>query len=277
MARDQAPQDLRAVSEAWSSVARGYHEYWSPRFRPLLVRAVEAFEPPPLGPLAVPGCGPGDEVLLLLEKFPLRTIVATDPSAEMVSFCRGAIRKAGAATALCTLGRAEDLSSTVHQAAGVFSSFTLQLLSDPSAALIDWSTALRLGGIATAIFWPRPSPESSFGLLASAIKKVAGEERPDWEPGALASLEKAGLALRRDERVHTTFEHGSPGELFGAIVDKGPLRALLDRRGSGVVDAVRAEWLRSLGTRAATRPWKDPVEARLWVLEKVAEPEGEAH
>ena len=61
--------DSRLVEEAWDSVAPGYADYWSPRLRPFLHRALESFAPAPAGPLAVPGCGPGDEVLELAQRY----------------------------------------------------------------------------------------------------------------------------------------------------------------------------------------------------------------
>lgn len=269
--------DSRVVVESWNAISEGYRDYWTPRFRPLLERAVALFDPPARGPIAVPGCGPGDEIHILLRKFPGRTIFATDPSPAMVSLARESLRSAGAATALVTLGNAEDLSSLIHQAAGVLSGFTLQLLSDPRAVLADWSSAMRLGGVVSAIFWPRPAPESSFGLLVKALESVTQQSRPDWEGPTLESLPRSGLELVVDERVTSVMEHASPEALFDAIVERGALQTLLRRLGREVFGRVRQLWLEKHGLERSASGWKDPAQARIWVLKKVAEGERAAH
>ena len=269
--------DPRLVASSWDFVARGYRDYWTPRFRPLVERAIVSLEPPGRGPIAVPGCGPGDEVLLLLKKFPARTIFATDPSREMMALCRESLGAARATTAHVTLGKAEDLSSLIHQAAGVLSCFTLQLLADPAAALQDWSLALRLGGVVSAVFWPEPTAELPFGRLMLALREVTQEARPAWEDFALKSLPRSGLEVLQNERVLAEMEHASPEELFDAIVHRGPLQVLLRRRGPDIIARVREAWLRSHGLERVGAGWKNRVEARLWVLRKVAEPGGEEH
>ncbi len=265
------------VVESWDAISRSYRDYWTPRFRPFLERAVSAFEPPPRGPIAVPGSGPGDEVHLLLRKFPGRAIFATDPSPEMVALCRESLRAAGASTALVTLGHAEDLSSLIHQAAGVLSCFTLQLLASPAAALEDWSSALRLGGAVSAIFWPKPMPESSFGLLMKALEDVTQQSRPDWEEPTIASLPHAGLELTLDERVTRPMEHASPEALFDAIVERGALQVLLRRLGREVFAKVRERWLARHGLEKTSSGWRDAAQARLWVLKKISEPGAQSH
>ena len=59
----ESRDDDRLVEEAWSAVAPGYEEYWSPRLQPFIERAIAAFAPAVAGPLAIPGCGPGEEAL----------------------------------------------------------------------------------------------------------------------------------------------------------------------------------------------------------------------
>ncbi len=276
-ASTRSAENARLVEESWSSVARGYTDYWCPRFRPFLERAVQVFHPPPLGPLAVPGCGPGEEVLLLIDKFPGRTIVATDPAPEMLALARASLRARGAATALVTRGHAESLSSTVRQAAGVFSSFSLQLLPSPLAALEDWSRALKLGGVISALFWPKPSPGSPHGRLTAAYEGVTGESRENWEPKALEAAPHLGLALELDERVVRETAHASPEEYFDALVASCALQTLLRKKGCAAVDACRKAWLEDHGLVQRGESWVEKAEARLWVLRKTGEVAEEAH
>ncbi|HZN57972.1 MAG TPA: class I SAM-dependent methyltransferase [Planctomycetota bacterium] len=271
------PPDPTLVFEAWNEAARGYREYWSPRFRPFVERAVAAFDPPAEGPLAVPGCGPGDEVVLLAQKFPARAILASDPSSEMVGLCRAAARAAGASSVLVTQSPAEGLAGSVRQAAGVFSSFTLQLLADPLRALGAWSLALRRGGAITVIFWPRPGPDTSFGRVQAAIERATGQSRPDWEPKVAAELPHLGLEIERDERVALDVEHASPEEWFQAAVEWGALRPVFLRWGPAVLERCRVDWLSDHRMIERGGKWIVPSEARLWTLRKTGEGPHEAH
>lgn len=277
------PPDPKLVKDAWDAVARaGYADYWSPRFRPLIEKAVERFDPPPRGPLVVPGCGPGDELLLLAQKFPGRATFATDPSPEMVSLALGRVREAGLSSVLVSSGMAEEVSSVVHQAAGIFSAFTLQLVGDPVACLLDWAHALRPGGVIVAVFWPMPSPESVYGRLLAATIAVTGEGPRDWAPQALESFAHAGLTLVSDERLTEHMGHASPDELFSAIVDRGAFQTLLRRKGPDALAAIRARWVTSHGLEKAAPgdprgAWICASEARLWKLVKTAEPLGGSH
>ena len=75
--------------DAWARVATGYHAYWGPRFAPFLRDALAAFAPG-AGPIAVPGCGPGEGARALAARDPARRVVASDPAAPMLAACRAA-------------------------------------------------------------------------------------------------------------------------------------------------------------------------------------------
>jgi SAM-dependent methyltransferase len=270
-------EDSHVSDEAWGAAARGYKDYWVPRFRPFMMRALTVFAPPPDGPVAVPGCGPGEEVVLLLKKFPGRNIIATDPSNEMLQLLRASLHERGYTTALAASGRAEDLSSTIRQAAGVLSCFSLQLVPHPVRALEEWATVLRPGGVLVALFWPAPPPGSAFARLATAIEFVSGERRRDWEAEALRELPRLGLLLERDDRVSREIEHASPEELFQALVDWGPLQVFLRKRGRDVVDRCRRAWIGNHGLQRRGSGWVHTAEARLWVARKTGEGSGDGH
>lgn len=259
----------RVVEEAWNRVAARYREYWSPRFRPYLEVAVDAFTPAPEGPLAVPGCGPGDEVFLLARRFPGRSIIATDPSRAMIAMVWQRMRVEGTGHAVATVGSADNLSAFVRQAGGVFSAFTLQLLPNPLAALASWSSVLRSGGSITVIFWPRKAPGSAIDRLQAAIQPETAEERLDWEDQTLESLPRIGLRLARDEIVAREMEHRSPEEYFQELVDSGPLQGLEMRFGREVVERSKARWLASHGLVERGGRWVHSLPARLWTLERV--------
>jgi SAM-dependent methyltransferase len=272
-----ARDDPRVAEEAWNRVAARYGEYWSPRFRPYLEAAIDAFAPAPEGPFAVPGCGPGDEVFLLAKRFPDRSIVATDPSKAMVAIVWQRMGTEGSGHVVASVGSADNLSAFVRQAAGVFSAFTLQLLPNPLAALASWSSVLGSGGSITAIFWPRTASGSSIERLQTAIQPETGEERLDWEDQTLESLPRIGLRLARDEIVCREMEHGAPGEYFQELVDSGPLQGLEMRFGKEVVERSKARWLEAHGLVERGGRWVHSVPARLWTLERVEGFEAEHH
>jgi len=261
-------EDPQLAAEAWSAAARGYKQYWAPRFRPYLARAVAALEPAPSGPLAVPGCGPGEEVLLLAERFPDRSIVATDPAASMLALLWESLRERRCRNVIAAFGSARELSGSVRQAAGILSAFSLQLLPDPVDALADWSLALRPGGTIAAIFWPAPQPGTPYANLRQAIEEVTGEARAEWEEAARGSLSRLGLELMRDETVSFVMEHSSPEEFFQALVDWGPLQVLLRRRGADVLSRCKTRWLEEHGLRRDGSRWLQEPAARLWVMRR---------
>jgi trans-aconitate methyltransferase len=246
------------VIDAWSAVARGYLEYWVPRFRPFLVEAVEALAQRVNGPgsLAVPGCGPGEEVLLLRERLPESEVVALDPSAPMLDLLRA---RADARVRLVE-APADDVSA-MRGAAGALSCFTLQLLERPGDALVAWSSALAPGAPLVALSWPRQDPSSPWGGLRVAFE-AEGAWRPDWEPAARAAVAASGRSLVVDRDVTRVMRHASAEELWDRLVDSGSLQMSARRLGPEVMARCRARWL-------AAQPSGELAHAptaRLWVV-----------
>jgi len=257
------------MQDAWNQAAQGYLAYWSPRFEPYLRRAVEAFRPAPLGPLAVEGCGPGDEVLLIARKFPGRTIMATDLSPAMVDLARRRVREAGLESVLVAEDQAGEVAGRIRQAGGVFSSFVLQLLPNPMAVVADWSRALRRDGSITVLFWPRHTGSSAFSRLQRILEKFE-DERAHWEEPVLEALYRLGLRVSLDELVAFDMEHGSPEECWQQLLESGPLRAVERRLGKDRLAEAAQDWLRDHGFERKGDAWVHRPEARLWVLERSA-------
>jgi SAM-dependent methyltransferase len=266
----------RIVEESWNQVAERYHGYWSPRFEPYLKRAVESFEPAAAGPLAVVGCGPGDEVLMISRKFPGRTVMALDLSSAMVAIARRRAREAGLTSVLVMEDSADQVTGRLRQAGGIFSAFILQLLPDPLSALADWSRALRDGGRIAVLFWPRQSASSAFSRLHEALRK-AGDERPAWEEPALGALPELGLRLLADERMAFEMAHQSPEECWRELREAGALQVAVRRLGEEKLAVVEAEWLRDHGFERQGHHWVHRPEARLWLLEREGHGAEEPH
>ena len=262
------PSDGRMCEDAWNAVAPQYATFWSSRLEPFRRRAVEALHPVPQGLLAVPGCGPGNEVLLLAKAFPDRSVVATDGSHRMLALLLETLRKHGMETVVPAVGSAGDLSAFVRQAAAVLSCFTLDALPDPIAALADWSLCLRDGASITAIFWPRPPPGSARALLEAVVETRLGYGRPLWEENALQALQQLSLELVRDERIRCEISYGDPDEYFRGMIDTGPLHFLREMFGEKLLRECRDLWLVHHGLEQRDGGWTDPAEARLWVLKR---------
>lgn len=252
---------------AWSDVAPGYVDYLVPRFRPWLVDAVErvAARLLPDGPVAVPGCGPGEEVLQLLARAPTREVVALDPSRAMLDVLAARL-PAGARVRLVE-APAEATSRHAQRAAGLVCCFTLQLLERPLDALADWARAVAPGASCVVLFWPRQDPATSWGRLRPAMEAESGPWGSDWEPEVRAGLAATGLALVADETLSHPMPHASPEEAWDRLVDSGSLQATLRRIGPDAMGRARARWLAD--HRLARRPdgaWEHAPQARLWTL-----------
>ena len=252
----------------WDQVAAGYLHYWVPRFRPFVDAALERFSPAP-GPLAVPGCGPGGEVLALLERYPEATIHAEDPASNMLEALRRSLPPSAQARVRIRQAKASELA--LRGAGGLFSSFALQLLPDPQAALSAWARALAPAPAQGALlFWPHQLPDSAWGRLRAAIQRHAPAP-PD--PTRLAAAELAaslpalGLRLISAETLTFPISYASPQEAWTRLVDSGPLQGLLRRAGPERTAASEAAWLASPGLRETRGGWTHEPQARLWLVE----------
>lgn len=263
------------VIDAWSAVAGGYLEHWVPRFRPFLREAVDEVvaRAAPAGALAVPGCGPGEEVLLLRARLPARDLVATDPSAPMLELLRARLgARPGVRLALAT---AEALPEHVSGAAGVLSCFTLQLLERPLDALVAWTRAAAPGAAVVVLFWPRQDPDTTWGRLRPSIEAEVGPWRADDEPGLRADLTAAGLRLVVDRDVRRPMRHATPEAAWDRLVDSGSLQGLARRSAPAALARCRARFLADhrlvqdpSGDPGGHGPWVHAPAARLWVIEQ---------
>lgn len=262
------------VVQAWSAVAPGYLDYWVPRFRPFLESAMTALAACGVraegggAPIAIPGCGPGEEVLLVRERFPARDVVAMDPSAPMLELLRR--RVAGDARVRVVQADAEALDAHVTGAGAVLSCFTLQLLDRPLEALGAWGRGLAPGGALVVLFWPRQDPASSWGRLRPAIEAEAGPWREDWEPDARSRLGSTGLLLVEDRDVWHPMTHASPEEAWDRLVDSGSLQTLARRVAPHVLARCRERWLADHRLIPDGTAWVHTPAARLWVLMREA-------
>jgi SAM-dependent methyltransferase len=261
-------QTLRVASEtplvaAWSAVAPGYLDYWIPRFRPYLDDALAAFDQRLRAPgeLVIPGCGPGEEVVALARRHPGRRLVALDPSGPMLELLRARLAREGLAERVRVVqAPAEATSAHVQGAAGLFSSFTLQLLDRPIEALADWGRALCPGGVGVILFWPRQAPDTPWGQLRASIEAEGGAWGVDWEAACRADLGRVGMALTSDAALRHPMRHASAQEAWDRLVDACSLQSTARRLGPEAMARCRERWLAG----RAEGPLEHHPTARLW-------------
>ena len=246
---------------SWDAVAAAYASYWSPRFLPYLEQALADYDPPP-GDLAVPGAGPGDEAVLLAERFPERTVWALEPAANMLDLltARGLPPNLNVRSA-----RAVEVSQHVREAGGVVSSFVLQLLPDRAAALADWRSAAAAGAEARIVFWPRQT-EGAWFRLGEAIQAATGVPRPDWEQHLAARLPELGWTLERSTDLVHAISHADVDEAWWSLVDGCSLQMLLQRAGPQALARCEAAWKADPGLETTPLGVVHRPTARLWIL-----------
>jgi SAM-dependent methyltransferase len=198
------------------------------------------------------GTGTGTLVLGALERWPLATATAIDPSRRMLEFTRaGAEARGTHLSARLELRRGDAERLPVDSASGdvAISSFVLQLVGSRAAALREIRRALRPGGLCAILTWQADSepfePEAVLDdvydeLDVSLPDIPPGDTRPFTSPRAAASeLRSAGfrrVSARRDWLEHRftprgyvdVAEHWIEDDVFSALDE--PRRAELRDR-----------------------------------------------
>lgn len=258
-------RNVTAVEQAWDEAARGYDDYFGPRFAPYLGAAIGALlarsDELPRGGIVVPCAGPGRELAPLARAFPERAIWASDLSNEMVSLARA--RSARFSNVSVERGDATALSPG-GEVAGLLSCFGLQLLPDQPATLGSWLRLLAPGGVAVVVFWPRDAESSgAFHALHRVLRQV-GLRDGEWEAELVPSALREGARVLCDARLAFTMQHDDALAAWDALTRLGPLRALALTRGQELVDALGVEFLAEL----PSGPVVHTPDARVLVFER---------
>ncbi|GFR51263.1 hypothetical protein Agub_g13570 [Astrephomene gubernaculifera] len=203
------PKDrANLLDRAWSEAAQLYLQELVPRFDPWLQSALVELRQHelPAGPIIVPCCGPGHEVVLLHQLYGgRRTVLGLDLSQGMVALAKQAIqdylqqqqqlqqrdRGAGGAAAVAAAAEpvvpATPLDARVADAscldgygpaAAVVSVFGLQQMGPLAPqALASWARCLAPGGLAVVVLWPtnveRSGPWVTFDQVV--LEKAAAD------------------------------------------------------------------------------------------------------
>ncbi|KAK9833418.1 hypothetical protein WJX81_003378 [Elliptochloris bilobata] len=166
---------------SWTTVAQRYDQELVPRFKPYTQRLLSLFlqRPLPTGPVYVPACGPGHELVLLGEALPGRQLFGVDLAAGMVELADQKLAQAGLRLrSELAVGDACSVPGACRPAAGMFSCFSLQQMPQPAAVLAAWAAALAPGGVLAVAYWPPAAapPDARWRALtdpATLAKAVA--------------------------------------------------------------------------------------------------------
>jgi SAM-dependent methyltransferase len=247
---------------AWDEAARGYDEYFGPRFAPYLGAAVGALaargDELPSGCIVVPCVGPGRELRPLARAFRERQIVASDLSGEMVSLARERNRD----VQNVSVERADATQLDTQNVAAVLSVFGLQLLPDPVAALGSWLKLLNTGGLAAIVYWPRDAePSGPFSSMRRLLRGV-GVLDGSWENELLPTALAAGTQVLADLPLVFEIQYEDSRTLWHALTQLGPLRGLAMARGQALIDELGEQFVAEL----PSAPLSHTPEARLLLL-----------
>jgi len=209
---------------AWDEAARGYDEYFGPRFAPYLGAAVGALAAHssqlPSGCIVVPCVGPGRELRPLARAFGERQIIASDLSGEMVTLARERNRD----LPNVSVERADAMQLATPNVAAVLSVFGLQLLPDPVAALGSWLKLLHTGGLAAIVYWPRDAEPSGPFASMRRLLRSAGVLDGTWEDELPPSVAASGTSLLADLPLVFEIQYEDPRSMWHALTQLGPLR-----------------------------------------------------
>ncbi|KAL4519150.1 hypothetical protein Ndes2526B_g00247 [Nannochloris sp. 'desiccata'] len=189
---------LALLGSSWTKIASPYREHFVPRFLPWIKDTCNALidqKPDLKGVIFVPGCGTGDEIVMLAEKLPEASFLGLDLSEGMIEVAREVAAVAGISDKVefkvgdaSTVPTQELSPPFTPPFSAIFSCFALQQLPNPREALAAWTKALAPGGILVACFWP-PGMEKE-GPWRQLIDTFPPQKKTteDWGSGVLEDV-----------------------------------------------------------------------------------------
>ncbi|EFN52919.1 hypothetical protein CHLNCDRAFT_138504 [Chlorella variabilis] len=170
-----AQDRLALLQRSWTCVAEGYNRLFVPRFMPWTLDTLNllAGKALPAGTIAVPCCGPGQELPLVAAAFPRHRVVGIDLAEGMVEMARQLVDSQGLGT------RVE--------------------MPQPAEVLASWTRALHPGGVLSVCFWPPTVEERGpWKRLADITPRFKPPGQWDADIPGAALLE--GAELLQDSR-----------------------------------------------------------------------------
>ncbi|MBD3166136.1 methyltransferase domain-containing protein [bacterium] len=250
----------------WSNVVEAYIDRWIPCNRGFFEAVVLALpDMPDYGPLLVPGAGPGCELPLLLERFPGRRIVASDPSAEMVQAINRQVETSGTAEIVTEVKPLEELEPSFGAAAVSF--FTVHTLRNPVEAILSQARAVRHGGWSAVVYFPPiPEPGGPLDALYRAARVVRPKDPPDWELRLCDAVREAGMVPLTMETLRQTWRFDTPDD-FRELMELLPhIRKIREKVGEESYEAMWKAWSNEPGLVEDEDDWVGEAAARFVLI-----------
>lgn len=266
-----AQDRLKLLARSWTMVAEGYDKSFSSRFAPWQRDAIAelqaALPANDSGTIAVPACGPGQELPLLAVAFPRHRIVGVDLAEGMVEVARRLVAERGLAGRVeVRVGDASRLDE-LGPLAGVLSVFGLQQMPAPVQVLANWAAALQPGGACCVCFWPQQvEARGPWQRLFELTAGLSRQPQPDWEAGIPGLALAPDVQLVRDERVAHEMAWPSVAAFWQAMTRDGPWHSRLLHFGEAHMDELRVRFMAGYPDESA--PLEHSPEARLVCLRR---------
>lgn len=276
------PDRLKLLATSWSMVAQNYDELFSRLFRPwqhdTIAQLQDALPASVQGSIAVPACGPGQELPLLAAAFPHSRIIGIDLADGMVAVAQKLVAAQGLADRVeVRVGDASCLDDLAPLCA-VVSVFGLQQMPAPAQVLANWTRALSPGGVLSVCFWPLSVEEAG---PWQRLTQLTAPARPaaDWEAGIPGEALAHGADLVRDERVQHGMEWASVGAFWEGMTRAGPWHSRLLAYGEQHMEDLRRQFMEAYPLPEAGRaeePLRHTPAARLVCLRRRPQPQAAA-
>ncbi|KAI7837870.1 hypothetical protein COHA_008357 [Chlorella ohadii] len=271
MASLTAAERLQLLARSWTTVAEGYRSNFVHRFAPWTQDTLRAFVQAgaslPGGTIAVPACGPGQELPLLAAAFPCHRIVGVDLSEGMAALARQLVQQQGLQGQVeVRVGDASRLDK-LAPLAGVVSVFGLQQMPQPAAVLANWTQALAPGGVLCVCFWPQVVEERGPWQLLTALT-ASFRPQTEWEQGIPGDALREGAQLLQDERISHDMEWPSVSSFWDGMTRAGPWHSRRLAFGDEHMEELRQKFMQQPEYSNSDAPVQHTATARLVCLRR---------
>ncbi|PRW39171.1 Methyltransferase type 11 [Chlorella sorokiniana] len=264
---------LQLLARSWTTVAEGYRSNFVHRFAPWTQDTLQAFVQaggslPESGAIAVPACGPGQELPLLAAAFPRHRIVGIDLSEGMAALARQLVQQQGlegrVEVRVGDASRLDDLAPL----AGVVSVFGLQQMPQPAAVLANWTRALAPGGVLCVCYWPQIVEERGPWQLLTALT-ASFRPQTDWEQCIPGHALGEGAQLLQDERISHEMEWRSVSAFWDGMTRAGPWHSRRLAFGDEHMEELRQKFMEQPEYSDPAAPVLHTATARLVCLRRL--------
>ncbi len=240
------------MATPFDRAAKRYLEEWVPRFVPYHVDLVRELALAEGQRVLVASCGPGAEVLAVARAVGDRgTVRATDTSADMVAICDEQVKVAGFRAVTCEKAPAGDVGLGGWNA--VICAFGLWQMTDRTAVLATWASALAPNGKVGVLTFGPPDDSDPFEVLTRSLRELepSAVHRPpriDADRESVARMfEDGGLALVRHTVLRHTVSFRTAEDFIAAIREGRTWRRVWEELGPERMARVTAHFYDQLG------------------------------